>query len=145
MAAHQLNLSLPATPTAVASARHQAAEAIQGWEADLGDEVVHTAELVISELVTNAVRYAGSGQVSMEVRLIEAVLRVEVCDSSPVLPRPDFPDEHSENGRGLFLVAALTDRYGAEPTHTGKRCWAEIALTTGPDHEIAVSLPLQRS
>ncbi|MFI2436873.1 ATP-binding protein [Streptomyces sp. NPDC018693] len=145
MAAHQLNLSLPATPTAVASARHQAAGAIQGWQADLDDEAVHTAELVISELVTNAVRYADCGEVSLEVRLIKAVLRVEVCDSSPVLPRPDFPDEHSENGRGLFLVAALTDRYGAEPTPTGKRCWAEIALSTGADHVIAVSLPSQRS
>jgi serine/threonine-protein kinase RsbW len=145
MSAHQLTLSVPATPTAVASARHQAAEAIQGWEADLDDEVVHTAGLVISELVTNAVRYAGCGQVSMEVRIIEAVLRVEVCDSNPVLPRPGFPDEHSENGRGLFLVAALTDRYGAEPTPTGKRCWAEIDLSTSPDQEIAAPLPLQRS
>lgn len=145
MAAHQLTLSVPATPTAVASTRHEAAKAIQGWEADLDDEVVYAAELGISELVTNAVRYASCGQVSLEVRLIEAVLRVEVCDSSPVLPQPDFPDEHSENGRGLFLVAALTDRYGADPTPTGKRCWAEIALSTSPDHEIAVSLPLQRS
>ncbi|MCX4907463.1 ATP-binding protein [Streptomyces sp. NBC_00878] len=145
MAAHQLTLSVPATPTAVTAARHQAVEAIQRWEAELDNEVVDMAALTISELVTNAVRHAGPGQISMTVRLVEAVLRVEVCDSSPVLPRFGLPDECSENGRGLFLVAALADRYGAEPTPAGKRCWAEIALATTPDREIAISLPLQRS
>ncbi|MEU3985859.1 ATP-binding protein [Streptomyces sp. NPDC026672] len=145
MTAHQLTLSVPANPTAVAPARHRSVEAIQGWEAGLDNEVVRTAELVISELVTNAVRYASRGQVSLEVQLLEAVLRVEVCDSSPVLPRPGLPNEHSENSRGLFLVAALADQYAAEPTPTGKRCWAEIALPNGPDQKISVSLPLQRS
>lgn len=145
MAAHRLTLSLPATPTAVTAVRHQAVEAIAGWDMELDDDVVHTAELVISELVTNSVRHTATGQVSMDVRIVEAVLRIEVCDSSPVLPEPGLPDEHSENGRGLFLVAALAERYGAEPTPTGKRCWAEIALTPAPDLEIAVSLPLQRS
>jgi len=42
-------------------ARHQAVDAIAGWTAELDDEVVHTAELVISELVTTAVRHAGPG------------------------------------------------------------------------------------
>ncbi|MFD8810814.1 ATP-binding protein [Streptomyces sp. NPDC059627] len=145
MEAHRLTLSLPATPPAVTAARHKAVEAIQGWTADLGSEVVHTAELVISELVTNAVRYAGGGHISMTVRLTEAALEVDVCDSNPALPQPGLPDEHSENGRGLFLVAALVDRYGAEPTPTGKRCWAQIARATGPGRRITVPLPLQRS
>jgi serine/threonine-protein kinase RsbW len=145
MAAHQHTLSLPAAPTAVTAARYQAVDAIADWDVELDDDVVHTAELVISELVTNSVRHTATGQVSMEVRIVEAVLRIEVCDSSPVLPEPGLPDGHSENGRGLFLVAALAERYGVEPTPDGKRCWAEIALTTAPDLEIAVSLPLQRS
>ncbi|MFI7393157.1 ATP-binding protein [Streptomyces tendae] len=145
MAAHQLTLSVPATPAAVTAVRHQAVDAIAGWKAELDDELVHTAELVISELVTNAVRHAGPGQVSLAVRLIEAVLRVEVCDSSPALPQLGLPDRHSESGRGLFLVAALAERYGAERTPTGKRCWAEIALTTGSDQDVPVPFPLQRS
>ncbi|MFJ8506956.1 ATP-binding protein [Streptomyces avermitilis] len=145
MAAHQLTLSVPTTPTAVTAVRHQAMDAITGWKAELNDELMHTVELVISELVTNAVRHAGTGKVSLSVQLVQAGLRIEVDDSNPVLPQLCLPDEYAENGRGLFLVAALADRYGAEPTPTGKRCWAEIALPTCPGQEIAVSLPLQRS
>ena len=145
MAAHQLTLSLPAAPTAVTTARHQAVDAIAHWDVELDDDVVHTAELVISELVTNSVRHTASGQVSMDVRIVEAVLRIEVCDSSRVLPELSLPDGHSESGRGLFLVAALAERYGSESTPTGKRCWAEIALPAAPAPGIAVYLPLQRS
>lgn len=79
---------------------------MQRWTADLGSEVLHTAALVISELVADAVRYAAGGHVSMTLRLTEAAVEVDVCDSNPALPQPGLPDEHSENGRGLFLVAA---------------------------------------
>ncbi|MGW0136653.1 ATP-binding protein [Streptomyces sp. NPDC003299] len=145
MEAHQLDLSLPAMPAAASEARHQAVDAIAGWDAGLGTEVVHTAELLVSELGTNAVQYAGTGSVSLAVCLNEAVLRIEVCDTSPVLPQPALPDADSEGGQGLFLVAALADRYHAEPTVTGKRCWAEIDLTSKPSQEVACFSPLQRS
>ncbi|MBT3152746.1 ATP-binding protein [Streptomyces sp. CHD11] len=145
MAAHQLALSVPTTPAAVTAVRHQAMNAITGWETELDDALMHTAELVISELVTNAVRHAGTGQVSLSVQLVQAGLRIEVDDSNPALPQLCLPDQHAENGRGLFLVAVLADRYGADPTPTGKRCWAEIGLPTCPGREIAVSLPLQRN
>ncbi|WP_435643202.1 ATP-binding protein [Streptomyces sp. H49] len=145
MEAHQLALSLPTTPAAASQARHQAVDAIAGWGSGLGAEVVHTAELLVSELVTNAVQHAGTGSVSLAVCLNEAVLRIEVCDTSPVLPQPALPDADSEGGRGLFLVAALADRYHAEPTKNGKFCWAEIDLTSKPSQEVACFLPLQRS
>ncbi|WP_055627221.1 ATP-binding protein [Streptomyces hirsutus] len=145
MKAHQFALSVPATPTAVTAARHQAVDEIEGWNAGLSNEVVHTAELVISEFVTNAVQHAAVDPVSLCVRLDEGALRIEVCDACPELPQPGLPDPYSESGRGLFLVAVLTDRYGAEPTAVGKRCWAEIDLPTSPDQEIALSLPLLRS
>ncbi|MFF4760553.1 ATP-binding protein [Streptomyces sp. NPDC001292] len=145
MEAHQLALSLPATPATASEARHQAVDAIAGWGSGLGTEVVHTAELLVSELVTNAVQYAGTGSVSLVVCLDEAVLRIEICDTSPVLPQPAPPDADSEGGRGLFLVTALADRYHAEPTETGKRCWAEIDLPSKPSQEIACFLPFQRS
>ncbi|MFB7596461.1 ATP-binding protein [Streptomyces sp. NPDC056160] len=145
MEAHQLALSLPATPAAASEARHQAVDAIAGWDTELATEVVRTAELLVSELVTNAVQYAGTGSVSLTVCLDGAVLRIEVCDASPVLPQPALPAADSEGGRGLFLVAALADRYHAEPRKDGKRCWAEIDLTSKPSQEVACFLPLQRS
>lgn len=144
MEAHQLALSLPATPTAASEARHRTVNAIAGWGSGLVVEVVHTAELLVSELVTNAVRYAGTGSVSLVVCLDEAVLRIEVCDTSPVLPQPALPEADSEGGRGLFLVAALADRYHAEPTETGKRCWVEINLASKPSQEVTCFLPFQR-
>ncbi|WP_308030857.1 ATP-binding protein [Streptomyces sp. CoH27] len=101
MEAHQLALSLPSTPAAASEARHQAVVAIAGWDTELDAEVVHTAALLVSELVTNAVQYAGTGSASLTVCLDEAVLRVEVCDASPVLPQPALPDVDSEGGRGL--------------------------------------------
>ncbi|MFF9489872.1 ATP-binding protein [Streptomyces sp. NPDC014676] len=145
MAAHQLALSLPATPAAASEARRQVVDAIAAWDSGLGAEVVETAELLVSELITNAVQYAGAGSVSLAVCLDAAVLRIEVCNTSPVLPQPALPNVDSEGGRGLFLVAALADRYHAEPTETGKRCWAEIGLTSKPIQEVACFLPLQRS
>lgn len=145
MKAHQFALSVSAAPTAVTAARHRAVDAIEGWDTVLGNEVVHTAELVISEFVTNAVRHAEAGPVSLSVRLDEQSLRIEVCDDCPELPRPGLPDPCSESGRGLFLVAALADRYGVEPTAVGKCCWAEIALPTNPDHPIVFPLVAQRS
>ena len=145
MEAHQLTLSVPTTPAAATKVRHEAVDAIAGWNAGLSTEVMHTAELVISELVTNAVQYAGTASVSLSVCLGEVVLRIEVCDGSPVLPQPDLPDADSEGGRGLFLVAALADRYGADPVKGGKRCWAEIDLLVKPHQEMAFAFPLQRS
>lgn len=102
--------------------------------------MVHTAALVISEFVTNTVRYAGSGHISMTVQLTKAALEVDVRHPNPALPQPGLHNEHSENGRGLFLVAALADRYAAEPTPTDKRCWTEIARATGPGRRISPSL-----
>ncbi|MBQ0882022.1 ATP-binding protein [Streptomyces rochei] len=145
MKAHQFALSVTATPTAVTAARHRAVDAIEGWDAALSNEVVHTAELVISEFITNAVRHAAAGPVSLSVRLDEQSLRIEVCDDCPELPRPGLPDPCSESGRGLFLVAALADRYGVEPTVVGKCCWAEIALPANTDQPIVSPLVSQRS
>ncbi|GHB06246.1 MULTISPECIES: ATP-binding protein [Streptomyces] len=144
MPEHQLTLSLPATPAAARLARHRAVEVIAGWNAGLHAEVVQTAELVISELVSDAVQYAGAERVLLAVSLDDVVLRIEVRDSSPVLPTPALPCPDSESGRGLFLVAALADRYDAEPTEAGKRCWAEIDLSSTSHRDVGCSLPLQR-
>lgn len=110
-------------------------DGIRRWNTGLDDDVVHTAALVISELLTNAVQHVGAGRILLTVRLTGTVLRIEVHDSGSRLPRPGLPAENSESGRGLLLVASLTDRHGAEPAPTGKRCWAEIHLPTPPRTE----------
>ncbi|MEV5087960.1 ATP-binding protein [Streptomyces griseoincarnatus] len=94
---------------------------------------------MISEFLTNAVRHAEAGPVSLSVRLDEQSLRIEVCDDCPELPRPGLPDPCSESGRGLFLVAALTDRYGVEPTAV-----APVPVTIGlrPPTEATGTLPV---
>ncbi|MFF9339708.1 ATP-binding protein [Streptomyces sp. NPDC014773] len=148
MEAHQLTFSLPPTPVAVPTARRQMRDAITAWPAVTAtSEAVHTAELVVSELVTNAVRYAGHQPISVVARLSGAVLRVEVSDASRTLPKPALPDDDSEGGRGLFLVGVLADRFGAAPTASGKCSWAEIDMAAPPPAGAAAALPLptQRS
>ncbi|MFH8513690.1 ATP-binding protein [Streptomyces gelaticus] len=130
------------------TARHQVREAIAAWPTvTAAPEAIQTAELVVSELVTNAVRYAGRQPISVVVQFCAATLRVEVSDASRTLPRPALPDEDSEGGRGLFLVGVLADRFGTAATESGKCCWAEIEMAAPPPvgAAAALSLPTQRS
>ncbi|WP_171052991.1 ATP-binding protein [Streptomyces marianii] len=148
MEAQQLTLTLPPTPVAVPTARRRVREAITVWPTvPATSEAIHTAELVVSELVTNAVRYAGHQPISVVAQLSDTVLRVEVSDASRTLPTPALPDEESEGGRGLFLVDVLSDRFGTAPTDSGKCCWAEIDMAGPPPAgaAVALSLPTQRS
>ncbi|MFI8928962.1 ATP-binding protein [Streptomyces sp. NPDC053474] len=119
---------MPVTPGSVTTTRHRVVRAIHGWEPKLEPDVVDTAELVLSELLTNAVRHTGTARVSVSARLLETALRIEVHDSGRALPRVSTPSTTSEHGRGLLLVAALAARFGAEPTSTGKQVWAEVSL-----------------
>jgi anti-sigma regulatory factor (Ser/Thr protein kinase) len=81
--------------------------------------------LVVTELVGNAIRHAGT---DMEVRLvaIDGGVRLEVHDGStqPLRPRPAAPSD--EGGRGLMLVDALSTRYGVDGEPQGKRVWVEL-------------------
>ncbi|MFF6885446.1 ATP-binding protein [Streptomyces sp. NPDC012421] len=148
MEAHQLIFSLLPIPASVPVARRRVREAIAAWPAaPRASETVDTAELVVSELVTNAVRYAGHQPIDVVAQLSGAVLRVEVSDASSTMPTPALPDEDCEGGRGLFLVGVLADRCGTAATDTGKCCWAEIDVTGAPPTGAAsvLSVPKQRS
>jgi len=90
------------------------------------DELIPTAELLASELVTNAVRYA---QGSIALRLVrEGGLVCEVLDDSAALPRLRHAGEEDERGRGLLVVSQLAQHWGARRTHTGKVVWCELPL-----------------
>ncbi|GAA2996403.1 ATP-binding SpoIIE family protein phosphatase [Streptomyces fulvorobeus] len=103
-------------------ARKLARRALSRWGLEeLSDEV----ELLVSEVVTNAVRYA---ERPVTLRLLRTdLLRCEVGDDSPQLPRQRRARETDEGGRGLFLVNRLARRWGATRLSTGKVVWFEMA------------------
>ncbi|MFF9839553.1 SpoIIE family protein phosphatase [Streptomyces sp. NPDC020422] len=112
-----------ADPAAVGRVREAAAAQLRAWGLE---ELVFTTELVLSELVTNAIRYAGG---PVEVRLIRAGrLICEVSDPSATHPRMRRARLTDEGGRGLYLVAQLTTRWGSRYSRRGKTIWAEQEL-----------------
>jgi anti-sigma regulatory factor (Ser/Thr protein kinase) len=122
-----LSVYLTAGPTAAAEARRFVREAIEAWGLSVDSYV---AALLTSELVTNAVRYAG-GAVKLFVTCSCGHLRVYVHDTSAQLPvLLDTPVE-AEDGRGLKLVAGLSTDWGCYRTSAGKA--VHFALASAPD------------
>ncbi|MER7706110.1 SpoIIE family protein phosphatase [Kitasatospora sp. NPDC097605] len=118
--------TLEADPAAVARVREAATGQLLAWGLE---ELAFTTELVLSELVTNAIRYAGG---PVGVRLIRAErLTCEVSDPSATQPRMRRARLTDEGGRGLYLVAQLTTRWGSRYTRQGKTIWAEQDLPSG--------------
>ncbi|WP_413760132.1 SpoIIE family protein phosphatase [Streptomyces sp. MMBL 11-3] len=113
---------IPADPALVGPIRKQVGRQLEVWEVD---EAAFTTELVVSELVTNAIRY---GERPIRLRLIHdaATLIVEVSDSSHTAPHLRRAKTFDEGGRGLLLVAQLTERWGSRHTTEGKTIWAEL-------------------
>ncbi|KJY41058.1 regulatory protein [Streptomyces sp. NRRL S-444] len=89
--------------------------------------LTHTAELALTELVSNVVRHVPGRACSVLILCGPDGLRVEVTDDCPSPVRMARCDGGglADGGRGLRLVEAVTDRWGAEPTATGKTVWFE--------------------
>lgn len=103
-------------------------------------EVIDDAELVVSELVTNAVR-AGADTVHVALRLHHGELELDVTDDGPGWPRLVEPGERDPRGRGLVLVDALADRWRAQRVESGgKRVSVAIAVPA----DCTRSLPCDR-
>ncbi|WP_416980908.1 SpoIIE family protein phosphatase [Streptomyces sp. T028] len=115
---------LPADPAAVAEARKTASRRLAEWDLP---ELSFTTELVVSELVTNAIRYATG---PIRLRLIrERSLVCEVFDGGATAPHLRHPRTTDEGGRGLLLVSQVTERWGTRFLGEGKIIWAEQSLT----------------
>ncbi|NSC25138.1 ATP-binding protein [Streptomyces albus subsp. chlorinus] len=130
---------LPARNTSVAVARARVLERLREWYVD--EESSADAQLLMSELFTNAVRHTDSEKVSCELWVIGVRLRLEVTDEGGggSAMRVDNPacarlgDDEGESGRGLLLVSVLADdwgirkaRTGGSDAVTGHAVWAEL-------------------
>ncbi|MFJ5996738.1 SpoIIE family protein phosphatase [Streptomyces sp. NPDC092370] len=116
--------AVPAEPSAVAHTRKGVVAQLERW--GLSDAVFVT-ELVVSELVTNAIRHAES---PIQLRLIhDTSLICEVSDGGSTAPHLRRARTYDEGGRGLLLVAQLTERWGTRQGATGKTIWAEQTLS----------------
>jgi anti-sigma regulatory factor (Ser/Thr protein kinase) len=117
-----VEVTLPSSPTSARAARRFVVDALTRLELETLADV---AELLVSELVTNALLHAGS-EVRVRVLPNGERLRVEVLDTSdtPVIPRDFGPD--ATTGRGLGLVEHLAARWGCRPTSSGKAVWFEL-------------------
>ncbi|MEV6398292.1 SpoIIE family protein phosphatase [Streptomyces sp. NPDC051907] len=117
---------LPAEPVAVGRARELATGQLEKWGLA---ELAFATELVVSELVTNAVRHAGG---PLHLRLIrDRTLVCEVADTGHTSPHLRHSAEDDEGGRGLFIVAQLVQRWGTRYTKSGKTIWTELAFPSG--------------
>ncbi|MEU5105640.1 SpoIIE family protein phosphatase [Streptomyces sp. NPDC021354] len=114
---------LPANPVAAGHAREYVREQLAAWGLD---ELVMTTELLASELVGNVVRHAKG---PVQLRLLRGrALVCEVSDGSATVPRIRRAADTDEGGRGLQLVAALSQRWGTRYTAHGKSIWTEQAI-----------------
>ncbi len=116
---------LPAHPSSVGRARRLVRQHLQGTALE---PLADTAELVVSEVVTNAIVHTGDG-IEVATSLDDTGLRVEVADSSTHLPVVASYDAMASTGWGLHLVAELTDQWGVETRPDGKVFWFHIGLT----------------
>ncbi|WP_171115791.1 MULTISPECIES: SpoIIE family protein phosphatase [unclassified Streptomyces] len=118
--------SLPAEPVAAGQARELVAGQLSDWGLD---ELAFTTELIVSELVTNAVRHAKG---PLHLRLIrDSTLVCEVADRAHTAPHLRHSAADDEGGRGLFIVAQLVLRWGTRYSRDGKSIWTEQALPSG--------------
>lgn len=126
VAAYGESFELPARAASAAEARAHVRRLLGRWR--LCDDVCGAAQVVISELVTNAVLHAGGGRIVCRLAPRASGVRLEVRDQggSYGVPIRTVAGPEDECGRGLGLVAALSDAWGTEPSGAGFAVWATI-------------------
>ncbi len=117
---HHAVWTLDADPSSVSEARNRVRLSLEKWALT---ELTETTELLVSELVTNALRYA-RGQITIRL-VLERTLVCEVLDDSAALPRLRHAGGTDESGRGLHVVSQLAQRWGTRRTRSGKVVWCE--------------------
>jgi anti-sigma regulatory factor (Ser/Thr protein kinase) len=121
---HVVSCRLALEPSEVGRARRLVREQLARW--GLGN-LAETTELLVSEVVTNAVRHAHTDRVTLRLVLADALL-CEVSDDDHEVPTLLHADRDEEYGRGLRVVDALTREWGTSSSVRGKTVWFEQAL-----------------
>ncbi|MGW5762593.1 SpoIIE family protein phosphatase [Streptomyces tendae] len=125
---HVADWTLPADASVVGTARRLVDRQLAAWNLD---EAVYTTELVVSELVTNAIRY-GKGPVRLRLIRDRGRLLTEVTDANSASPHLRRARENDEGGRGLFIVMRLSTHWGVRHSRHAKTIWSEQRLDGGP-------------
>ncbi|MDT7840952.1 ATP-binding protein [Streptomyces justiciae] len=122
LGAGHLSVEYAPRPASVREARAEVRRRLEAWGLADVDDLVDTAELLVSELATNVVRHSASSPYRLTVFAAHGVLRCEVTAGALT----------EQTGRGMFLVAALARRWGCYQDGTGKTVWFELG-TCGAD------------
>jgi anti-sigma regulatory factor (Ser/Thr protein kinase) len=132
----QMAVALDGNDTSIAQARHLAVDFLARAQSEHGLPVSARAmdctQLVVSELVTNARKYA-PGPVAMDLRILGDAVEVVVWDSDPVLPVAQAADAGRVGRHGLEIVMALVQAFEVQREPVGKRITARIALLDDPN------------
>jgi anti-sigma regulatory factor (Ser/Thr protein kinase) len=119
-----LRLALPNDVPAVRLARQATRDALTAWQLR---HLEDTAVLLVSELVTNAVRHAvDTGAIGLELTIAGTRLRMEVQDGDPNWRQTCVPADCDESGFGFLLIDTLAGRWGVRRISAGKAVWAEL-------------------
>ncbi|MFD9455393.1 ATP-binding protein [Streptomyces sp. NPDC059985] len=145
-----LSFRLSRRPRSVPRARSALHAVLADWGA--GDELLHIAELVLSELVTNALRVRVPSDRQVGVRIAhssaDGLLRLEVSDAGTGRPEVRHPEDDETQGRGLWIVEALSHRWGVSERvgGIGKTVWSELKapdLDTAPETREIAAIAVQ--
>ena len=118
-----IRLSFEGGPEAAARAR----QALSHLRSELDSPTLESLRLLVTELISNAVRHAGAPTVDLVVLVSPPAVRVEVSDrGAGFQPEPRTRGQDPEGGWGLYLVASLADRWGVAREESGTRVWFEL-------------------
>jgi anti-sigma regulatory factor (Ser/Thr protein kinase) len=124
VSSYSARIDLPPTVASVPLARRLAREVLRTWQAPQDHD---DAQLLVTELVANVVDHVGGDVLTLEFTLGGAWLRIAVVDGSAIRPVVREMSHEQERGRGMRMVAAIADRWGAEDHDGGKRVWFELS------------------
>ncbi|GAA0305742.1 ATP-binding protein [Streptomyces turgidiscabies] len=134
----EFTMRFTSTPRGARLARRLVSHRLNDWGHPYTTPVNETLTLITAELTANAVRHGHvpGRDFHLQLTLAEGTFRIEVTDTRAEKrppPTPPTPDPASESGRGLLLVAALSDDWGVtpRPAAPGKTIWAELRVPTG--------------